>query len=60
MTKDEFDRMVTEGTMLLQNAARELSEFSRIINVVARYQRNEMSSELAMHEIEMILIRENR
>ena len=53
-------QMVAEAEFLMNRAATQLADYHQVINVVARYQRHEMSSELAMHEIEMILMKENR
>ena len=37
-----------------------LNQLSEIVGVVLRHAKREMSAELAMHEIEMLITRENR
>lgn len=60
MTEKTLAQMIEEAELMMNRAAKQLVDLNQIIHVVAKYQRHEMSSEVAMHEIEMILIKENR
>lgn len=53
MSEKEMDDALAE-------AAKVINAFTEVINVVVRRQRNEMSDELAMHEIKEIIAKENK